>query len=488
MLSVLVVKELKAILLSPKFAATFAVASVLIVMSVFIGIQEYRNAVRSYEADLEMTDQNLHSQSSWMRISTEIYRRPDPMQIFVAGTVNDIGRKSPISQFENVKLKHSAYADDPIFAIFRSIDVGFIVTVVLSLFAVLFTYDSINGEREGGTLQLTLANPVSRGVYIFAKVIGSWIGLAVPLVLPVMLGLLLVLLFNIPLTADHWVRLGVLGVMSLLLFTFFVVFGVLISSLTKRSVVSFLVSLVVWVSLVLIVPRVAVMVAGKLVSVPTIAEIEGQRDAFAKDAREKQMQQMVSAWKARNEQMSGMSPTERDAYRKDHEGTWLAEDEKARSSIDKEIDSYYVRLSEDMRNKQSVQQQLATVLARLSPAATYQFTAMKIAGTDPELKARYEDAMRAFRTAFIAFAEKKQKESGDVGGFRITVDSERGVSFSAPREGASLDFSGMPSFVYQLPRLGGIAGGLLLDGGLLALATLLAFGWAFAAFLRFDVR
>ena len=46
MLSTLVIKELKAILLSPKFAATFAVASVLILLSVFIGIREYRAAVQ----------------------------------------------------------------------------------------------------------------------------------------------------------------------------------------------------------------------------------------------------------------------------------------------------------------------------------------------------------------------------------------------------------------------------------------------------------
>lgn len=488
MLSLLVRKELRAILLSPKFAATFAVASVLIVLSVFIGLQEYRSAVQRYEAALQLTDQNLRAQASWMRLSTSIYRRPDPMQVFVTGIANDIGRMSPVSQFENVKLKHSAYADDPIFALFRSIDFAFIVTVVLSLFAVLFTYDAINGEREGGTLQLTFANPVPRARYILAKLIGSWIGLAVPLVIPVLLGLLLVLLYNVPLTGDHWLRLSMLVGMSLLLFTFFVVFGVLVSCLTRRSVVSFLISLVVWVTLVLIMPRAAVMAAGRLLPVPTIAEVEGQRDAFAKDARGRQMQKLMSAWRMRNEEMDGMSASEREAYREEQMGKWMDEDEKREEVVEKEIDAFSVRLNEDLRNKTASQEHLAMVLSRISPAATYQLAAMKLAETDVALKSRYEDAMRVYRTAFTQFADKKQKETGNTGGFRITVDSEKGVRMSAPREGGALDLSELPSFVPPKAELTEAAGGLILDAGVLALASILAFVWALGAFLRYDVR
>jgi ABC-type transport system involved in multi-copper enzyme maturation permease subunit len=488
MLSILIVKELRAILQSPKFVATFAVAALLIVLSIFIGIQEYRAAMQSYEAALQLTDQNMRSQASWMRLSSRVYRKPDPMQIFVTGTSNDIGRMSPISQFEGVKLKHSAYADDPLFALFRSIDFGFIVTVVLSLFAILFTYDTICGEREGGMLQLTFANPVPRGRYIVAKLVGSWLGLAIPIVLPVLLGLLLVLLYQVPLTGDHWLRLGMLLGMALFYFTFFIVFGVLVSSLTRHSAVSFLISLVVWVALVLIVPRGSVMVAGELVPVPTVAEVEGQRDAYAKDAWEKQMQQLLTSWRDRNEEVTGLSADEQEKYREDHQSKWLEEDEAARQKVEKDIEAYSSRLNEDLRNKQSVQERLAMWLSRVSPAATFQLAVMRLAGTDIEMKARYEDAMREYRTAFTQYVGKKQKESGDTGGFRITVDTEHGVKFSAPREVGSLDLSGLPAFVHPVATVGSITGALVLDAGILVLASILAFAWACAAFVRYDIR
>jgi ABC-type transport system involved in multi-copper enzyme maturation permease subunit len=488
MLSTLIVKELRTILQSPKFVATFGVASLLIILSIFVGIQEYRSAMASYEAALQLTDQNMRSQSSWMRLSTRVYRKPDPMQVFVTGTANDIGRTSPISQYEGVKLKQSAYADDPLFALFRSVDFGFVVTVVLSLFAILFTYDAISGEREGGVLQLTFANPVPRGRYILAKIVGSWLGLAIPLVVPVLFGILLVLVYQIPLSTEDWSRLGVLLFMSFLFFTFFVAFGVLVSSLTRHSAVSFLISLMAWVTLVLIVPRAAVMIAGEIVHVPTVAETEGQRDAYAKDAMEKQMQQLLAAWRTRNEETNGMQEGEQEKYRDDHQAKWLDEDQKERQKVEQDIEAYSARLNEDLRNRQSVQERLAMWLARMSPAATFQMAAMKLADTDIEMKARYEDAMRAYRTAFTQYIDRKQKESGDTGGFRITVDSERGVKFSAPREVGSLDLSGLPSFAHPRATLAEIGSELIIDAGILGLVSLLAFAGAWGAFLRYDIR
>ena len=76
MFTTLVQKELKIILLSPKFSATFAVCSVLILLSVGIGIQEYRTAVRQHETARQLNDQTLRSAASWMGLSSSAYRLP----------------------------------------------------------------------------------------------------------------------------------------------------------------------------------------------------------------------------------------------------------------------------------------------------------------------------------------------------------------------------------------------------------------------------
>ena len=169
MISLLIQKELKNIILSPKFFATFLICSILILLSVYIGIKEYHNSVQQFEAVQELAHQDISQATGWSRIKNSVHREPSPMQIFVSGLHFDIGRLSTISNTQDIKLIRSPYSDEPIFAMFRIIDFVFIVQMVLSLFAILFTYVSINGEREYGTLKLAFANSISRSTYLISK-------------------------------------------------------------------------------------------------------------------------------------------------------------------------------------------------------------------------------------------------------------------------------------------------------------------------------
>ncbi|HUU45944.1 MAG TPA: ABC transporter permease subunit, partial [Acidobacteriota bacterium] len=210
MLSTLIQKELKAIILSPKFVATFAACAILILLSIYTGLRDYQASVTGWESSTQLADRQVGEAFNWHRLSYQVQRQPDPMQIFVSGLNNDIGRWSDISAASVVKLRHSHYSDDPIFAVFRHIDFTFIVQVVLSLFAILFTYDAVSGEREAGTLKLVFANNVPRARYLLAKIAGTWLGLVIPLGIPVLLALLIVQFAGVPLTALHWARVAAL--------------------------------------------------------------------------------------------------------------------------------------------------------------------------------------------------------------------------------------------------------------------------------------
>src|ERR1041385_3715202 len=325
MLSTIIVKELNVLLRSPKFSATLAVCSLLLLLSVYVVIREYQSSVKQYEMAAQLANQEMREQSSWMGLTNRIFRKPDPMQIFVSGVNYDIGRWSSINQFSSVKLRHSAYSDDTIFAVFRFIDFNFIIMVVLSLFALLFTYDAINGEREAGTLQLSFSNAVPRAQFVLAKLIGSWLGLVLPLLIPMSLVLLMLFIFRIPMTGEHWMKLGLLLGASLLFFTFFTALGLMLSATTRNSNTSFLLALVVWVMLVLIVPRLGVIAAGHIIPVPSVAEIEGQQDGFAKERWKQLDANRESRWRDREREMSSLSKEEREAYRDNHLWQWMEE-------------------------------------------------------------------------------------------------------------------------------------------------------------------
>ncbi len=488
MLNIIIRKELKSILLSPKFPATFGVCSLLLLLSVYVGIREYKAAAAQTGSARQLVEQEQREATSWGGVENRVFREPDPMQVFVAGLQNDIGRLSDVNPMEAVKLTHSVYSDDPIFAVFRFIDFAFIVQVVLSLFAVLFTYDAVNGERESGTLALTFSNAVPRARYLGGKVIGAWLGLVLPVTIPVLLSVLIVMLSGVPFLREHWIRFATLMGISLLYFTFFAMLGVLISALTKRSSVSFLLSLVVWIALVLIVPRAGVMAAGQIVRVPTVAELDGQIAAYSKERMAQLMEQMEKRWQTRNAAMQGMSNEERTAYREQHEWGWLEEEDNARKEMQKEIDRQTAKYTEDMRNRKQEQVRLGLALSRFSPASAFQLAAMQLAGTDVNLKTRYEEAMQTYRQSFNAYREKKQQESGNTGGIRITVDSNSGISFQTPREAGTLDLSDMPRFEAPKIQLPEYIAPAFVDIGLLVIVGMMVFAGAFAAFLRYDVR
>lgn len=480
MLGILIQKELKAILTSPKFTATFAVCSLLILLSVFVGVNEYKHSVERYDTSTNLAEQRMREMSSWSSVYDKTYRRPSPMQIFVSGLDYDIGRWSEISADSPVRLRNSAYSDDPIFAVFRFLDFTFIVTVVLSLFAIMFTYDAINGERERGTLKLIFANAVPRAQYILAKSIGSLVGLTVPIAIPILLSLLIVNLSGVPMDGEAWSRVAVLIGLSLLYMAFFVVLGVLVSALTKHASVSFLLSLVIWIALVLILPRGGVMAAGQIVNVPRMAEIEGQRDGFAKNE-----------WEAYYDDMEKrMLAAERGADPEDEEAMWarMELEDSLRRVVNENIDVYNDRLMEDWNNRKRAQQQLGFTLARFSPAATYQLAAMRLSETDVDLKQRYEQSLSRYRQTFNDYTKKKQAESGHVGGVRIEIDTEKGISIDSKRSNEGLDLEDRPYFEPPQRTLGEVASSITIDFGILSLVTLLGFVGAFAAFVRYDVR
>ncbi|MGE5456979.1 MAG: ABC transporter permease subunit [Methanococcaceae archaeon] len=480
--------ELKNIIFSPKFSAAFITCSILILLSVSIGIGHYKNSLKQYQTTNNLTNQEMREQKDWMALSNKIVRKPDPMQIFSSGITDDIGRFSSISSINGIKLTNSIYSDDLIYSIFRFIDFSFIVIVVLSLLAILFTYDLINGEREKGTLQLLFSNPLPRAVFLSAKLTGAWLGLVIPVLIPLLLSILLLLVFSIPLNFDHWVRLISLFGVSILFFTFFIVLGALISTLTRRSQVSFLISLVCWLCLIFIIPRLGIITAGQLIKVPGIAEVEGQRDGYAKNLWDKYFSDSGLRWQKRNAGQENWSKQDRENFRDANMWQWMEEEDKERKLVEVEIDRHNRMLMEDMRNKKNEQEKLAFSIARFSPASAYQFAAMNLAGTNLNLKTRYEDAMNHYREQFNEYKEKKRKTLGETGGIRVQVSSDGTFKIDGGREKGNLDLSEMPVFNYPAEKLNEAFKTVAVDSGILAFSIILCFAASLFCFFRNDLR
>lgn len=470
MFKLIVAKELREIVASTKFAITFLVCSLLIILAFYVGARNYQVARIQYETAQAENLRQMEGLTDWQRVQQRIFLPPQPLTTLVTGISNDIGRNIEVQGRGELTPQDSRFNDDPIFAVFRFLDLDFVFQIVLSLFAILFVYNAVNGEKEQGTLRLTFANAVPRDSYILGKVAGAFLALAVPLLIPILIGCLLLPLMGIPMSSDEWLRLGFIIGAGLLFLGAFLTLSLFVSTITQRSSSSFLILLVAWIFAVLIVPRTSVLLAGRATDVTSVDEMAYQKGKFA-----------AQLWEEDKDKMSQFKPTEQGDPREmvQEFSAYMQEVADEREGKRQEFAD---RLDERRRNQQVVQQRLAFGLARVSPAAAFSLAATNLAGTSLELKDHYQAEAESYREAYARFIKDK---TGSVGGgmtLRIVTsgDNQKDPEPIDPRE--------IPPFVYRQPPISAVLRSAVLDLGILGLFNLIFFVGAFVAFLRYDVR
>lgn len=472
MIGLIIEKELREILGSTKFAISFGVCAILIVLAFYIGSRDYQVGVEQYEAAKKENLRQKEGLTDWMMLrDNRIFLPPRPLASLVTGISNDIGRTVPIYSRGELVAEDSRFNDEPIFAIFRFLDINFVFQIVLSLFAILFAYDAINGEKERGTLRLTFSNAVPRDQYILGKIIGSLLGLGLPVLIPVLLGCLILVLMGIPMAASDWTSLGLLVLAGLLYFGIFLTLSVLISSLTRRPSHSFLMLLVVWIFTVLIIPRSSVLIAGRAVDVPSVDDLASQKNRLRSQLWEEDRKRM-------NEFKPSNSEDPQETVKEFNKFMQEIADER-----DKKIMEFAGKLNEDRRNHQIRQERLAFTLARISPSATLSLLAARLAGTSISLKQHFLNEAVDYQRAFAQFMQEKtgMKTGGNMFIFRTRRSEEE-------EEKKPIDPMELPVFTYEDESIEYLSAGLMLDFGILTVINLVLFAGAFVSFLKYDVR
>ena len=210
MLRDIIKKEILDNITSPKFVFTFLLCTILILLSVFTGVTNYTAEKKEYTESVAFNKQTMESQRDYTSLASNIRinKPPQVLGTIVNGVEEAVGRIAPINIAADPNLVESKYESNPVFAVFGALDLMFIVKIVLSLFAILFTYDAIVGEKERGTLKLALSNNVPRDRLILGKAIGGYISLLLPLLIPLLLSLIILLLTpDLALNKADWSRL-----------------------------------------------------------------------------------------------------------------------------------------------------------------------------------------------------------------------------------------------------------------------------------------
>ena len=251
---------------------------------------------------------------------------------------------------------------------FEDVDWVFIVGFVLTFATIALCYDSISSEIEDGTLKVVLSNSISRALILWAKFVGAFSTLLIPLLIGCIISLLIVMTSRM-ITFDSKLLLQVAAVF--LLSAFFLALMtwicILVSTWLGRSSASLVVLLISYVLSALVAPGLAGTLASKLVHVDSPQEVQA-KEAALQGLPPTLFLSGVYASKD-GVDLSKMTPEQRQKYSEERE--------RLRAGQQRQITLY----REDLQRKRERQLDLAVGIAMLSPNGLYKYTAAALVGS-----------------------------------------------------------------------------------------------------------
>jgi ABC-type transport system involved in multi-copper enzyme maturation permease subunit len=400
--------------------------------------------------------------------------------------------------------------------VFPSLDIITIVQVILSLLALLFSYDTISGEKEHGTLAQVLSNPVPRHNILLGKFLGGMMSISLPLMVGLLAGLIVVWFSgDVTLKAGDWVRLGLVVLASLLYISVFFTLGVLISGLTGRSATALVFLLFLWVFFVTIIPNMGPYLAKQLRPIRDRGVVDNQAGAL-----DSEMWDKLNAYSEKLHR-EGMFPPTLWTYQSGgiHSGhlpyayyiqytpkenlRWYLAGIKYRIPLELQYADKIWELYQEYDRNTDRQRSLARLLSRISPAWTYYNASSILSGTDVESYLGFMDQARKYRQTLIDYAQSN-------GGFATLLYFTRMTMDDAPTTEEAREifnrigqngfekkmmeykknvkpFDGMPVFQYKPDVVENLLNALT-DLAILAILNAILFMIAYVSFMRGKVK
>jgi ABC-type transport system involved in multi-copper enzyme maturation permease subunit len=178
-------------------------------------------------------------------------------------------------------------ADPPLPVLFRTMDYSLCASLLLSLIAMLLSFDAISGEREKGTLRILLIGGVSRARILVCKFAAVLLMTVLPFLLSTGVGLLIVWPGGTSLFSPRdWIALAGVMIGGVCYIAVFTGLGLVTSVACRSSGTSLLTSLLVWVSAAVIVPNVAPEVYGCVRKTPSAWSVQQEHAVASKKQTE----------------------------------------------------------------------------------------------------------------------------------------------------------------------------------------------------------
>ncbi|UCE48358.1 MAG: ABC transporter permease subunit, partial [Phycisphaerales bacterium] len=417
LLRAIIAREFLNNILNFRFMIGLVLCLLVTVACIIILSHDYQQEMKDYNTRVNLQEEFLskYAHGGWLFHMIPGQKPPERFRPLIIGIAGSDGKDS--------------IDDNPLPILFPHLDFLFIVTIIMSLLALLFSYDAVTGERQRGTLRQLISNSVSRTTILLGKFIGGTASLLIPFVLALLVGVLCINLNpNIQWDGCAWAELGLLTAASVTFIMVFYLLGLMVSTLSRYSAVSILNCLFLWILLILVIPNICPYVSAQLRRIPSImttkkqaAEIGRARD----EARERGDKEVVRQFRAdygrlfsQFEALDFGETRGRDTRKRDKVRELAAADPQFKAMVDayhsargnvwNEVRTRELRqtekLWEDFNAKAAAQTRLAKKMACISPFANFVYVARDLTGTGLRSLEYFEQFRDEYRRRFWRYA------------------------------------------------------------------------------------
>ncbi len=297
---------------------------------------------------------------------------PQPLSALVKGVDGEINRTVSISE----RIFFGARQDEPAIGTASNLpDTSFVIKLLVSLFALFFSVDAVTFEKETGTLRAVLALPIRRYQVFLAKLVAAYFSLLVSFAIAYSIVVAFLYFAHGLITSrEDLLRILFIFCTASVYGLIFVFIGLFISAIAARTKIAVTRALLVWVSIVLVLPNTSVLLAKLLFPTPSL----NQFNARLHEARQRIRQTALQ-----------VTPTDQQAESRISQQTMLRIFEVERRMTDEYLVS---------KKRQTHQARLYAVF---SPAGALSFGLSDLAGTGISAYDSYLDILRSGQDKMI---------------------------------------------------------------------------------------
>jgi ABC-type transport system involved in multi-copper enzyme maturation permease subunit len=432
---------------------------VLIPLSLATNLRAVANSNAQQSQAQTEYEGSLHGRVATDEIEVRVFRHRPAMAGLAAGLDPAIPTSVSIRQ-TGMNVGQSQLLDNPVATLFGGADLLFIIKFVLSLVAIILTYNLICGEKEMGTLKLMLSNPIPRDSILLGKLLSALVTLLGPFLFALLGSLLGLEVFGSAFLGAgiDWLQLAGVLLASVLYLGVFVNLGLVVSAMAQRSLTSITLLLVLWAGCVAVIPQSAGVLAELVYPVESADSLLLRKSLAAQDVERQQLRELESLGRSQ-----------------DH----FSYDEIRKPIVAKyreKLRRLHQRLETDYGRRRRTQERIASGIALFSPASALTFSVTTLCGTGMLHADDFNQELEMFRS--------EANEQLFAQNYR---DLFLGAS-SAQAKFTLIDLSEVPRFSYTPPPVGRVFD---VATPYLILLGLFNCGLFFIAYLRFrtyDVR